>query len=163
MFEPGALTLETCLQRQAGSHLLQPLNSVSYQEAETFLTRKFKTDWQNRSHGSCPYHDRNNKLERREQTTIFRRPHRTSWSKRERKRERERGRDGAHRYSTVPERLGRRDPRTLSSSQPPPRTKASRGLDTRHPTPHQARGVRRRPAKDARLRRLHWTDDLTRP
>ena len=57
---------------KAGSQLPQPDSSTSYNEAETVLKQKFKTNWQNRHNGYCPRHDHISKLERREQTTIFR-------------------------------------------------------------------------------------------
>ena len=51
--------------------LPQTHSSTSYNEAKTVLRHNFKTNWQNRHHGYCTQHDHINKLERREQTTIF--------------------------------------------------------------------------------------------
>ena len=57
---------------KAGSHMPQPHTTTSYKEAKTLLRQSFRTDWQSRNSGYSPQHDHINKLERREQTTIFR-------------------------------------------------------------------------------------------
>ena len=57
---------------KAGSHMPQPHIATSYKEAKTLLKQNFRTDWQNSNNGYSPQHDPINKLEKREQTTIFR-------------------------------------------------------------------------------------------
>ena len=50
----------------------QPQTATSYKEAKTLLRQNFRIVWQNRNNGYSPQHDHINRLERREQTTIFR-------------------------------------------------------------------------------------------
>ena len=115
---------------QAGSHLPQPHDSTSYQEAETLLKQKFKIDRRNRTMATASGTTGAN------QNFRLRIGH--SGLKRAS------GKDGARRRSTVRVWPRRTDSWAHCSSLTPLRRKAWRGLDTRHSTSHRALRVRRR-------------------